>query len=315
MSTDSPRLYYRGSLHKQIRAFCSTARLGSMSEAAEALFLSQPSISLQIQALEEDLGTQLFERRGRNIQMTREGELLFELARPLAEGMDTLVDRFHQRIEKEVSSGEINIAAGESTILYILPDLVETFQRAHPGIHVHLHNVTGRDGMAMLREDKVDFAVGSMLDVPSDISYRPVYTFAPMLITPQDHPLASRDSLQLQDLSPYGLILPPRRLTTWRMVDEVFQKHGVPYQVALEVGGWEVIKRYVALGFGISIVTAICLQDSDDLAARDMSQFFPRRSYGVVKRRGKWLTPQAQAFLAEMAERSGTRWRDLDSER
>ena len=71
----------------------------------------------------------------------------------------------------------------------------------------------------------------------------------------------------------------------------------------------------MALGFGISIVTAICLQDNEELAVRDMSQLFPRRSYGLVKRRGKWLTPQAQTFLSEIAERRGSRWRDLDFER
>ena len=95
----------------------------------------------------------------------------------------------------------------------------------------------------------------------------------------------------------YGLILPPRRLTTWRMVDRVFQQHQVPFNVTLEVGGWEVIKRYVELGFGISIVTGICLRDDDKLVAKNMSAYFPKRSYGTVMRRGKYLSAQARAFL------------------
>lgn len=315
MAKKNPRFYYKGSLLKQLRAFCATARHGSISAAADSLYLSQPSVSLQVRGLEDDLHTQLFERRGPKISLTREGELLFEMARPLVEGLDTLGARFAQQVRGELKTGEVNIAAGESTILYILPRLVEAFRGQHPDIHVHLHNVTGRDGMTMLRDDAVDFAVGSMLDVPSDISYRPVYSFAPMLITPPGHPLNDKTSLELRDLSPYGLILPPRRLTTWRMVDMVFQRHNVPYTVALEVGGWEVIKRYVALDFGISIVTAICLGDDDKLVARDLSAYFPKRSYGVVQRRGKWLSPQAQAFLQVMADESGTRWQSLDSER
>ena len=154
-------------------------------------------------------------------------------------------------------------------------------------------------GLDLLRSDAVDLAVGSMLDVPADLSYAPVYRFEPMLITPPEHPLAHKRELALQDLSPFGLILPPRRLTTYRMVDLVFQQNRVPYTVALEVGGWEVIKQYVAMGLGISIVTAICLTEADRarLAARSLAQYFPSRSYGVVVRKGKFLSPQARAFI------------------
>jgi DNA-binding transcriptional LysR family regulator len=111
----------------------------------------------------------------------------------------------------------------------------------------------------------------------ADLRYMPVYRFEPMLITPPDHPLAHKPDLKLEDLSPYGLILPPKRLTTYRLVDLVFQQNRVPYTVALEVGGWEVIKQYVAMGLGISIVTAICLTESDRtrLAARSLAQYFP----------------------------------------
>ena len=115
---------------------------------------------------------------------------------------------------------------------------------------------------------------------------------------PPDHPLAAKRDLRLEDLSPYGLILPPKRLTTYRLVDLVFQQNRVPYTVALEVGGWEVIKQYVAMGLGISIVTAICLTEADRqrLAARSLARWFPSRSYGIVMRKGKFLSPQARAF-------------------
>src|SRR3546814_15538109 len=93
-----------------------------------------------------------------------------------------------------------------------------------------------------------------------------------MLITPPDHPLARKKDLDLHDLSPHGLILPPQRLTTYRMVDLVFHRNQVPYTVALEVAGWEVIKQYVATGLGISIVSALCLtaEDRGRLAARSL---------------------------------------------
>ncbi|GHA88322.1 transcriptional regulator [Lysobacter bugurensis] len=268
-----------------------------MSRAAEALFLSQPAVSLQLQALEREYGARLLERSGRRLTLTREGETLYELARPLVEGMDNLETTFRERV-RGLDAGELNVAAGSSTILYLLPKIIEAFREAHPKVRVSLHNVTGAGGLDLLRSDGVDLAVGSMLDVPADLDYAPVYRFEPMLITPPDHPLATKPELTLEDLSPYGLILPPQRLTTYRMVDLVFQRARVPYTVALEVGGWEIIKQYVAMGLGISIVTAICLGEADRarLAARSLAQYFPSRSYGVVVRKGKYLSPQARAF-------------------
>jgi DNA-binding transcriptional LysR family regulator len=225
----APRFSYKGDRLKPLRAFCQTARLGSVSRAAEALFLSQPAVTQQLQALEREMGAKLFERSGRRLVPTREGEMLYELARPLVEGIDGLDAAFREQV-RGLDAGELHVAAGSSTILYLLPRIVEAFRAAQPGVR---------------------------------------------------------------------LILPPRRLTTYRLVDPVFQKSRVPYTVALEVGGWEVIKQYVAMGLGISIVTAICLGESDRgrLAARSLAPWFPQRSYGVVLRKGKYLSPQARAFV------------------
>ncbi|GAA4857762.1 LysR family transcriptional regulator [Luteimonas vadosa] len=293
----TPRFAYKGDRLKPLRAFCQTARLGSVTRAAEALYLSQPAVTLQLQALEREMGVALFERSGRRLIPTREGEALYELARPLVEGIDGLADSFRAQVQG-MDAGELHVAAGSSTILYLLPRIVEAFRAAQPEVRLILHNVTGAGGLDLLRSDEVDLAVGSMLDVPADLDYAPVYGFAPMLITPLDHPLARKASVSLEDLSPHGLILPPRRLTTYRLVDLVFQQARVPYTVALEVGGWEVIKQYVAMGLGISIVTSICLTEADRtrLAARSLADYFPSRSYGVVMRKGKYLSPQARAF-------------------
>lgn len=298
MSASEGRFYYKGDRLKPLRAVCQVARLGSVSRAAEALYLSQPAVTLQIKALEREYGIRLFERVGRRMSLTREGEALYELARPLVEGIDGIDAEFRSRM-RGIEAGELRVAAGSSTILYLLPDLVREFSQQHPEIQLALENVTGRDGLSMLRSDAVDLAVGSMLDVPNDLDYAPVYRFDPLLIMPLDHPLAGRSDIGLADISPYGLILPPRRLTTYRLVDLVFHSNRVPYTVALEVGGWEVIKQYVAMGLGISIVTGICIKDSDRerLAVHNLSEFFPQRSYGVVVRKGRVLSPAARAFI------------------
>lgn len=294
----APRFYYKGNRPRQLRAFCAIAKLGTLSRAAESLFLSQPSVSLQLAALEQELGAKLVERRRRRVVLTREGLALYELALPLVEGLEGLDARF-RALTSDLAGGELDIAAGASTIQYLLPPLVQAFRQQRPQARLQLHNVTGKDGLALLRSDQVDFAVGSMLDVPHDLAYEPVQAYDPFLIMPPDHPLAARAEIRLEDLSPYGLILPPQRLTTYRLVDLVFQQRRVPYQVAIEVGGWEIIKHYVAMGLGISIVTGICIgpADHERLAVRNMTGFFPQRSYGVVMRKGKYLSAEAQAFV------------------
>jgi DNA-binding transcriptional LysR family regulator len=292
------RFYYKGNRLKQLRAFCHAVKFGSLARAAEALFLSAPSVSLQLSALEKELGARLLERTRPRLSLTSAGQTLYDLARPLVEGIETLEQQFKAQ-RQGLDHGAVNIAAGASTIQYLMPPLVREFRERYPDVHLQLSNVTGKDGLALLRSDQVDLAFGSMLDVPHDIAYEPVHWFDPMLILPLDHPLAAKQDIALEDLSPFGLILPPQRLTTYRLVDLVFQQRRVAYRVAIEVGGWEVIKQYVAMGLGISIVTGICLSEDDKarLAVRNMRRYFPQRSYGVVVRKGKYLSQHARGFV------------------
>src|SRR5579872_4759772 len=221
----SPRQHSHSRL-AQLRAFCHAVKAGSISKAAEKLELAQPTVSLQIQALEQELGEILLERRGPRIAPTPAGLALYELATPLVQGMDTLPQALADKFGR-LDSGEINIASGESTLLHLLPPYVRQFAEAYPGIHIRLHNVTGRNGLAMLRADEVDFAVGSLLEVPEDMVYKAMFNFEPMLITAVDHPLVKLPRPTLEDIAPYGLILPPQFLSTLRRVSEVFRKHGL----------------------------------------------------------------------------------------
>jgi DNA-binding transcriptional LysR family regulator len=290
----------RRSQLQHLRSFCYAAQFGSISRAAEEASLSQPSVSLQVQALEKELKTALFQRRGPKIQLTSDGQVLYELARPLVAAIDALPATF-QASRRGQETGRLNIAAGESTILYILPETLREFARSYPGVELKVHNVTGREGLKLLRNDAVDFAVGSLIEVPDDIAYHPTFTYDPMLITARDHPLTRRARVTIKDVSQYPLILPPQHLTTWRVVDYVFHQHRLAYRVALEVGGWEVIKKYVELDLGVSIVTGICLTGKEALVAMPFNKYFPRRTYGIVLRKEKLLTSPATRFI-EMLE-------------
>ncbi len=293
--------YYKQNHLKKLRAFCQTAKLGSMTKAAESLFASQPTISLQIHALEEEMDTRLFERSGPKLTLTTEGSILYDLCLPHVQGIERLKETFDAHCGN-LTSGDLNIAAGESTILYILPVPVRLFTDQYSSIKLRLSNVTGRDGMELLRNDKVDFAVGSMLEVPDDLIYDPIVTYNPVIITPLDHPLSRMEKITIKDIGNYGLILPPRHLSTWHIVKMVFAQHNVNFEITLEAGGWEVIKRYVSLGQGISVVTDVCITDDDrkKLKVIPIGQYFPRRSYGIVTRNGKFLSAPSQRFIEIM---------------
>ena len=167
-------------------------------------------------------------------------------------------------------------------------------------MRVKLHHVTTKNMLTALRNDEVEFGVGSMLDLPDDIYYRAVYSYGLSLIVPKGHPLASKPEITLEDIASDDLILPPRHLTTWRLVNLVFQQHSIPYRVRLEVGSWEIVKHYVELGFGIGIASDICLTGREDFVVRKLPDLFPERTYGVMLRRGKFLSPQAKRFIAMM---------------
>src|SRR5882724_72065 len=135
------------------------------------------------------------------------------------------------------------------------------------------------------------------MHVPDDIEFHPIVSYEAVVITCLGHPLAHQKTLTLNEISRYPLILPPRNLSTWGLVDSTFKSHGLTYQVAMEVGGWEVIKKYVELGLGISIIISIGITGDERLEVIPAGEFFPKRTYGVVLRKGRILTPQAKKFV------------------
>ena len=290
------RFYYKQNRMKQLRAFCYAAQFKSMSKAAEQMFLSQPSISLLIQSLEKDLKQRLFDRKGPKINLTKEGTTLFEMSLPLVEGLETLPESFEEKCKHSVV-GSLNIAAVEAIILYTLPEIIKRYTDSFPDIHIKLNNCAATVGVEKVRNGEVDFAIGSTLNVPNDIAYLPIYTFEPVLITPIGHQLAKKNQVNMNDISQYGLILSPQHMSTWQMVDLVFKQYNVDYNVKLEAGGWEVLKKYVEKGLGVSIVTDICLSGNESLERVPLTQFFPKRTYGLFLRKGKVLSPAAREFI------------------
>lgn len=288
----------RGRL-KQLRAFCQVARIGSVSRAAKQLMSSQPAVSTQIRNLEEALGVPLFKRRGPRLSLNRMGKRLYRLAMPVVHGIDRLPDTFIAEHRGEVSD-DLRIGAGQTSAGYLLPPYLERFQERFPKIRIEVKIGTGRQRMEWLRDFEVDLVVGAVEHPPSDVEFTQVAESAAVLITAEDHPLAGRDSVTLEEVASYAFVGHTSDHFIRRAQDVILGLRGVAPNIVVEVDGWGVITNYVAAGAGISFVPDLCLSEHDSLWKIRVEGVIPRRWYGIVRRRNGPLSLAASRFVESL---------------
>ena len=288
---------------RQLRAFCHTARLESITRAAEHLSSSQPSVSQQVRSLERELAVALFDRRGPKLSLTAAGEKLYRRALPTVMAMDRLPDTFAD-LHWGNEAGDLTLACGQSTAAFVLPEYLRRLRAKHPGIRVRLRCGGGRQRTAWLRAFEVDVAFGAMDVAPDDLEFRPVPSASGRhtLITPEDHPLAGRKAVEMSDLAPWPAVLPPPGYRARTMMDMHTRLHGVQLRVAVEIGGWNLVKRYVEAGAGISVVPDQCLAEGDRVHRIPMDRFLPDIRYGVLLRRDDVRSLASRRFLDLLRE-------------
>lgn len=291
--------YYKHLSHNLLRTFYMVAQEQSITHAAKRLFVSQPTTTLQIQALERELGHQLFDRHGPKIALTTQGHKLYELVQPIMVRLESLKSAFEDSLD-DINHGELNIASGQTTSLYILPKYIQKFKVQYPEVKVRLHNVAGHEVLHLIKNDKMDIAIGNidLSDVPAGIDYAPFVAYYSSLITAKNHPLANQSSVSAKDIAKYKLILPPRRLKIWRTIDAMFNRHKLKYFVGIETGGWEIVKKYVQLDLGISIINDASITNHESLNIISIKGMIPAKDYGIISRQTKLFSPQCQAFMA-----------------
>ena len=300
MVGDTQELIPRRDRLKQLRAFCQAARFGSISRAAEHVMTSQPAVSTQIRALEEDLGVQLFERRGPRIVLSRIGRMLYHRAMPLVEGMDRLPDTFFEE-QHGVAPDYLLIGAGQVSAAYVLPEFLKRFRASSPRVRVRVKTGTGRQRLDWLRNYELDLVVAAMDRLPPDLEFHPILESELVLITPEDHPLAGRDVVDFEEASGYPFVRHSAEHYATQASEVIARLHGLDPEVAVEVNGWGVITNYVAAGAGIAVVPDVCLTDHDRLRKIRFPDILPRRKYGAVTRRRGPVSLCARRLLEIMA--------------
>jgi len=296
--SEQEQFYYKNNRFQQLRGFYFTAILGSVSKASRVINLTQPAVSLQIKALESDLNTSLFERKGPNISLTKDGTTLLELVSPLVEGIDNLKENF-KVLTNKTDEKKITIAANQATILYLLPKLIKKYTTIYPDMKVRIQAAIAEDGIEKLRRGDVDIIVGPpSFDIPKDFIYYPIFYYDPVLITRPEHPLAGKENVTIEEMSKYQLILPPSHLRTIKTMDQIFAQHNFQQsETRLQFDGWEIIKKYVEMDMAITIALSIAIEEDPVLVGTKLNHYFPRSSYGIILHRGQILTQKVQDFI------------------
>lgn len=295
---------------RQLQVFRALVATGSISGAAREAGVTQPTASVHLRELAEEVGLPLHEVIGRTVHLTEAGRELAATART----MHAEWESFGQKIAalKGVERGRLRVAL-VSTAKYFVPRLLGTFCAAHPGVDVALE-VLNRDGVVeRLRQNLDDLYI--MSRPPEDLALEDrVFLPNPLVVIgPRGHPLASRRKIELRALAKERFILREQGSGTRLAADDFFRAHRFRPQVRLELGSNEAIKEAVAGGLGLAVVSthALRLSPTSGLAVLDVAGFPIASRWHLVYPSGRRLSPVAKVFEQHLLRHAESLTADL----
>ena len=256
-------------LHTQIRAFDAVAREGSFSRAAEALGLTQPALTIQVKALEETYGVKLLNRSRRSVQLTEMGERLFRMSRRYASFEEQMREVLVESTELE--SGRLSLTADGP---HIAMGVFARFLARHPKIELSVAMGNTRFVRDQLLERRTDLAILPGVDRHPQIHAMPLWRHTAVVIMANDHPWASRKSLDLAELDGQAMVSREEGSNTRRVTHQAMVKAGVRPRIVLELGSREAVCEAVGAGLGFGMIWQLEAQGSTrfrTLALRDVA--------------------------------------------
>lgn len=280
-----------------LRAFLAVARTGGFVKASEVLYRTQPAITSAIKNLEKEMGVALFERKGRRAILSPAGLALLEEAPSALHLWDGIKGRVLERLDGKLR-GVLQIGGGETSILYLI-DALKNFQTRYPLVQIKIHNRRAADVLRMLKAGELDVGVRSLTEVPPWAMYRKTGECARLAICAKKFPFAKEGDGSLASLARYPLLFPGTQSITRIIVEDALSRAGLPYTVGPEAGGWDAVKKIAMAGFGVAIVPSLCLssQDRKIMFVKDFTGLFGSDHYGVIVRRGAFLSNPARVFI------------------
>ncbi|MEX0781856.1 MAG: LysR family transcriptional regulator [Dehalococcoidia bacterium] len=293
----------------QLEAFLQVAHHRSFSRAAEALFLTQPSVTARIQSLERELGERLFERSGRSVTLTDAGHAFIPHAQraltAVQEGADAIDAVRHGDV------GSIRIAASSTIATYVLPAILKRFREQRPRVHVHLNTGATEDAVEKLLAGLVHVAICRLSPHP-EVESLHLYNDDLALVVAPSHPFVGRGPVSLMEAGKEPFLFFERTSSYHGLVYSLFLRHGVAPESVLELDSMEALKHMVEAGLGIAILPAVSIVDEmkrGELVKIDIQNMEQpaQREVGVHVLRNRTLAPPVRDFLKMLTAEYGVK--------
>ncbi|MEO3704912.1 LysR family transcriptional regulator [Trichormus azollae] len=289
----------QATLH-QLKVFEAAARHGSFTRAAEELFLTQPTVSMQIKQLTKSVGLPLFEQVGKRLFLTEAGRELFATCRQI---FDT-ISKFEMTVAdlKGLKQGQLRLAV-ITTAKYIIPRLLGQFCQLYPGIDISLQVTNHERILERMIANMDDLYIMSQVPDHVDVSFEAFLENPLVVFAPVNHPLAQEKNIPIERLANEPFIMREPGSGTRRAVQSLLDEHGIKVKVKLELGSNEAIKQAIAGGLGISVLSRhTLLTDAQEFSILDLQHFPIKRTWYIAHPAGKQLSIVARTYYQYLLE-------------
>ncbi len=290
----------------QLEAFLEAAERGSFRRAADALYLSQPSVSARVQALEDEVGVALFHRTARGVRLTDMGRTFLPFAQ---RSMETL-QRGKEVLEsvRQASAGILNMATARVIGTYVLPNILQEFRRLYPRTNLHIKVGGSSDVLQMVVDEEVQLGLARFMQHP-DVDALHLYDEEAVLVVHPGHPFAKNGVASMFEMAQEPLILydpGDRGSSYFQFINRVCRDAGVTPKIEMNLDSVEAAKNMVELGLGVSFLPRSAVRrelESDSLTLVSLAEVSPvlLPTY-VLLRRGQEHSPTVLAFLKLLRE-------------
>ena len=281
----------------QLNTFLEVARLSSFSKAAETCFRTQPAISSQIRALEEEVGAKLFDRSGGKVSLTQPGKAFQKYAEQQMEARKQMIAALAEM--EKVPRGELVVGANEGTCLHILPEVFAEFKKQYPGVAVSIRRSERAKVLENIIDNSVDFGVISIPVSDNRLTVVTIHRDELVLVAAAGHPLARMKSASIAEAAKFPLLL-PKVGRTRDALEELFHERGLKPNISMELDSSELLKRFVAADVGVGFIArSNVVEDvkAGVLVAVPIKDAQIRRDLALVFRKDKALSRAALAFI------------------
>jgi LysR family transcriptional regulator, cys regulon transcriptional activator len=288
---------------QQLRIIRETVRQDfNLTEVANALYTSQPGVSKHIKDLEDELGIEIFIRRGKRLLgLTEPGKELVDVVQRIlldTHNLRRIADQFASR-----ETGHFVVATTHTQARYALPKIIKWFKADYPKVHLTLLQGSPREIAELVVTGQADVGIATeALDKSAELASFPFYSWHHAIIVPIGHPLLSVEKVTLDILADYPIITYHEGFTGRAHVDRAFAEAGIVPDIVLSAIDADVIKTYVALELGVGIVASVAYDPEQDrnLVMIPVPELFPANTTRLAARKGTYLRSYVHAFIEKV---------------